>query len=273
MSASEPFLRHADTQARVNWSEGLETLHEESSRDHFIDVQTRREILAHLAHLPPRPVIVDVGCSTGYLLEDLQAAHARATLIGIDLIASGLRKAHALVPRARLLQADVCDLPLDDASVDAVVSANLFEHVPEDVEGLREVLRVLRPGAVAVVVVPSQPRLYDYYDRFLGHERRYARGEMARKARGVGLEVIADYHLGSLLYPMFWLVKRRNRRRFSQIAGDALERRVAHDIARTSGSRAGDLACRAEARLLRAGVRLPYGIRGLTVMRRPAGGS
>ena len=39
--------------------------------------------------------------------------------------------------------------------------------------------RILRPGARAVIVVPAGPGTYDYYDRFLGHERRYARGELA----------------------------------------------------------------------------------------------
>ena len=59
---------------------------------------------------------------------------------------------------------------------------------------------MLRPGAAAVLVIPTGPGLYDYYDRFLHHERRYARGEMADKARGVGLRVEADLHLGSVVF-------------------------------------------------------------------------
>ena len=121
-------------------------------------------------------MIVDLGCSTGYLLEQLAAAHPDGLLIGVDLVASGLRKAHRHVPTARLLQADVCALPLEDASVDAAVSANLLEHVPDDRAALAELRRVLRAGARAVFVVPAGPGNYDYYDRFLGHERRYGRG-------------------------------------------------------------------------------------------------
>lgn len=262
------FLTYVD-RSSVNWSEELEDLHEESSREHFIDVWTRRAMLAWIDALPERPVIADLGCSTGYLLDDLRAAHPDATLIGVDLIASGLRKAHALVPQARLLQADACELPLRDSSLDAALSANLLEHLPDDVSALMELRRALRPGALAVVVVPAHPGVYDYYDRFLGHERRYGNGELAAKARGVGLEVLRDVHLGSLLYPPFWLVKQRNRRRFAQLDGEALRRRVAGDIAGTGHSRAGALACRLEEWMLRAGLRLPFGIRGLTVLRRP----
>src|SRR2546423_258105 len=83
----------------------------------------------------------------------------------------------------------VRDLPLGEASVDAVVSATLLEHVPDDRRVLTELRRVLRPGAPAVVVVPAGPGLYDYYDRFLGHRRRYGRGELAARARSVGLQV------------------------------------------------------------------------------------
>jgi ubiquinone/menaquinone biosynthesis C-methylase UbiE len=265
------FLSYVPAAHAVNWSDGLEQLHEESSRTHFLDVWTRRAMLARLGELPPACTVLDVGCSTGHLLEDLHRNVPHARLIGVDLVANGLRKAHATIPQARLLQADACALPLADGSVDAVVSANLLEHVPDDVRALAEIFRVLRPGGRAVVVIPLGPGNYDYYDRFLCHERRYARGELARKARAVGLAVLEDICLGAVLYPAFWAVKQRNRRRYEQLRGEALERRVAHDIERTNDSMFGRIACRLEEGLLDRGVRLPFGIRGLTVLSRVAG--
>ncbi len=266
---SEPFASHVDADHAVNWSAELEELHEESSRTHFIDVWTRRAMLARIGPIPERATIVDVGCSTGYLLENLRAAHPDADLIGVDLVASGLRKAAENVPSARLLQADACELPLDDGIADAVVSANLLEHVPDDRRALAEMSRILRPGARAVVVVPAGPGTYDYYDRFLGHERRYARGEIAGKARAAGLSVVEDAFLGAPLYPAFWAVKQRNRRMRGHLEGAALEARVSRDIAGTKDSAVGRVACRVEERMLAQGFRLPFGIRGLTVLQRP----
>jgi SAM-dependent methyltransferase len=265
----DPYLRYAADGQEVNWSEDLEELHAEETRDHFIDVWTRRAMLERLGPLPAGGVIVDLGCSTGYLLQDLRAAYPDARLVGVDLIESGLRTAHEVVPDARLLQADVCALPLEDASVDAAMSANLLEHVPDDTAALAELYRVLAPGARGVLVVPAGPGSYDYYDRFLGHERRYRRGELAGKARRVGLEVLEDAHLGSVLFPAFWLVKQRNRRLHEHLQGEALKARVASDIAGTRDTPIGHLACRLERELLSRGVRLPFGIRGLTVVRRP----
>jgi SAM-dependent methyltransferase len=265
----QPYLSYVDGEQDVNWSAGLEALHQESSRSHFLDEWTRAAMLARLDALGAGAVVVDLGCSSGYLLADLRAAYPGATLVGLDLVAAGLRRAHVIVPDARLVQADACRLPLADASVDAAVSANLLEHVADDARALTEIARVLRPGARAVLAVPAGPGLYDYYDRFLGHQRRYARGELAAKARAAGLEVVEDGYLGSLLYPAFWLVKRLNRRRHDHLRGAALEARAAADIAATHDSRFGRLAWRMEEALGRRGARPPFGIRGLTVVRRP----
>lgn len=261
-----PLLSYAGPDA-VNWSDDLEGLHEEASRTHFLDVWTRESILEQIGELPPEAVIVDLGCSTGHLLADLRIARPDATLLGVDLVAAGLKKAHATTPSARLLQADACDLPLGDESVDAIVSANLLEHIPDDRRALAEVRRVLKPGSRAVFVVPAGPGTYDYYDRFLGHERRYARGELAEKGTGVGLELVGDRHIASLLYPAFWLVKQRNRRWHGQLEGDALAARVARDIANTRDSRVGRTLRRVEEGLR---VPLPFGVRNVVVFRRPA---
>ncbi len=271
-----PYLSYVEGQEagqeEVNWSADLEQLHVKTSRDHFMDVWTRGAILERLGPLSADGVIVDLGCSTGYLLEDLLAVRPEARLVGVDMVESGLRTAHRNIPSALLLQADVRRLPLEDASIDAAVSANLLEHVDDDQKALSELHRVMRPGGRAVLVVPTSPGSYDYYDRFLGHVRRYARGELADKARRAGMEVLEDVHLGSLLFPAFWLTKQRNRHLHGRLEGGDLEARVAADIAATGDSRIGRWAWGVERRLLAHGIRLPWGIRGLTVVRRPEGG-
>lgn len=266
----EPFLSYVPDEYAVNWSEELEQLHEEASRTHFIEVWTRRAMLTRMGPLPAAPTVIDIGCSTGHLLSDLRACLPDATLIGVDLVAAGLRKAHVQVPDAQLLQADVCSLPVRDACVDLALSANLLEHVPDDQRALSEIARILRPGGRAVIVIPVNPGSYDCYDRLLGHERRYARGELARKASGAGLTVLQDVHLGAPLFPAFWAVKQHNRMRHEHLRGDALEEKVKSDMERTADSTFGHLACRLEELLLKRGVRLPFGIRGLTVLERPS---
>lgn len=266
---AQPFLSYVADEPSPNWSEELEVLHEGASRRHFLDRWTRNAIVTRLGSLAPRGTLVDIGCSTGYLLEDVVAAFPTVHAFGVDLVASGLGKAHTRLPDVRLLQADACAIPIGDRSVDAVVSANLLEHVPNDVRVLQECARILKPAARAVIVVPASPDTYDYYDRFLGHERRYARRELAQKCVTAGLEVLEDGYIGGLVYPAFWLVKQRNRRRYGALAGDALRRRVSEDIRHTRDSRLGELSWGIENRAARAGLRLPFGIRSLVVVRKP----
>jgi len=268
-AAGEPYLAY-ETAIDVNWSAELEALHEEASRHHFMDVATRQGILDGIrGHVSPDDVVLDIGCSTGFLLEDLRALYPAATLVGLDLVAEGLRKAHAGVPEALLLLADCTRVPLPDRSVGAIVSANVLEHVADDRAALGEMQRMLRPGARAAVVVPAGPDLYDYYDRFLGHERRYARGELAAKGREAGLRVVQDATIGGFLYPAFWAVKKRNRRRHRDPSAEERQRLVAQDIARTESSSVGAALCRIERALRQRGASLPFGVRSLVVFERP----
>jgi SAM-dependent methyltransferase len=250
------------TDVVANWSEDLEALHQEVSRDHAIEVLTRTVMLDRLASLKHDAIVADVGCSTGYLLDDALRRFPRA--VGFDLTLSGLRHCGG-----RAAQADVIGLPLGHGSVDGILSANLLEHVPDDHGALAEIRRVLRPGGLAVLVVPAGPGVYDYYDRFLHHERRYARHELATKALGAGFVVVEDTHIGCLVYPPFWAVKKINRIRFDDLKGDALRDRVDHDYRTTNESKAFAALCRLEAALHTRHVQLPVGIRSMTVIRRP----
>ena len=179
----EPFLSYVEEDHAVNWSDELEELHEESSRTHFIDVWTRGAMLSQTWRAPTHPLIADLGCSTGYLLEDLRAAYPQRNSgrRGFRWLRSA--QGSRMCPMRAWCRPISVHLPLGEPSVDAVVSANVLEHVPDDrARSPRYVASCVR-APPALLVVPAGPRIYDYYDRFLGHERRYAPGELALKAR------------------------------------------------------------------------------------------
>jgi SAM-dependent methyltransferase len=270
-SPGTPFRSYLTPDTGVNWSAALEELHLEGTRDHWIDSWTREAALTALAvdRLGPDPVIADLGCSSGHLLDDLARQVPGAVLIGIDAVPDGLARAAALVPAAILCHASVTELPLPDSSVDGIVALNLLEHVPDDDLALREMARVLRPGGRAAIVIPRGPELYDVYDQTLQHERRYASGELTRKAVRAGLVRRDRISIGSVVFPGFWLVKKRNRLRHSGLAPEQAEALVASSIEDTQTSRVGALATTTERALVRRGVRVPFGIRELLLVERP----
>ena len=59
---------------------------------------------------------------------------------------------------------DMTDVPFKDGAFDLIVCVHVLEHVPDDRQAMREMVRVLRPGGVALLLVPivlEQPTLED----------------------------------------------------------------------------------------------------------------
>jgi predicted SAM-dependent methyltransferase/predicted Zn-ribbon and HTH transcriptional regulator len=57
-------------------------------------------------------------------------------------------------------QLDLTNMPSVAAgSVDLLVAADVLEHVPDHIQGMREILRVLAPGGCAILTVPQQDNL------------------------------------------------------------------------------------------------------------------
>jgi ubiquinone/menaquinone biosynthesis C-methylase UbiE len=53
------------------------------------------------------------------------------------------------------LQADMQDIPIQNDSVDTVVSFETIEHVPDPVKALHEVYRILKPGGKLFLTTPN----------------------------------------------------------------------------------------------------------------------
>lgn len=79
-------------------------------------------------------------------------------------------------------------LPFRDGSFDLVLALEVLEHVEEDVLMLRELVRVLRPGGIAVVSVPLHMDRWSPIDEACAHVRRYEPNELLGKLRDAGLE-------------------------------------------------------------------------------------
>jgi SAM-dependent methyltransferase len=203
------------------WSNTLTRMHEEAAGpDHPIDRLSRAWAVSALRrHVQSNsPVLLEVGCSSGFLLRELHEQWPAATTIGADFVREPLERLAAAVNDIPLMQFDLVRCPLPSECVDAVVLLNVLEHIDKDRAAMRHAVRVLKPGGIAIVEVPAGPHLYDVYDEYLQHCRRYSAASLASLMVDAGLELLHQSHLGFILYPAFALVKRRNRRH----AGDSL---------------------------------------------------
>jgi SAM-dependent methyltransferase len=212
------------------WSEDLTLFHEEVAGDgqHPIDVASRRRarraLKQHLHDSTERNAILEVGCSSGFLLHDLVTDWPGSLVIGSDYIPGPLNRLAERVPTLPLLRFDLVKCPLPSASLNAVVLLNVLEHIEDHKSATAQVARILKPGGVAVIEVPAGPHLYDAYDEYLRHFRRYRLDELCRMVEAAGLRVVDRSHLGFLIYPAFALTKRRNRGALH--ASEAVQRAV-----------------------------------------------
>ena len=62
-------------------------------------------------------------------------------------------------PSQAMLAADLTALPFADSSFDAIVCSHVLEHIPDDRAAMRELWRVLRPGATAYLQHPVDDAL------------------------------------------------------------------------------------------------------------------
>jgi ubiquinone/menaquinone biosynthesis C-methylase UbiE len=101
--------------------------------------------------------ILDIGCGTGRLLRAAAERWPRARLLGVDAAEGMVEVARRLTPSASVHQGVAEALPLADASVGLVFSTISFHHWKDQAAGLREVVRVLRPGGWFCLADPTLP--------------------------------------------------------------------------------------------------------------------
>jgi ubiquinone/menaquinone biosynthesis C-methylase UbiE len=103
------------------------------------------------------PAILEVGPGPGHLAARLLALLPDGHWTGVDIdramLAAAKRRLaeEGLESRSSAVEGDVTALPFDDVTFDLVVSSLSAHHWPDATAGFREIRRVLRPGAVALV--------------------------------------------------------------------------------------------------------------------------
>jgi SAM-dependent methyltransferase len=102
-------------------------------------------------------VILDCACGRGFYLNMFRYV-SQCKLLGLELDWPVIEKAKRNVghlPNLLLNNANIYTLPYADNTFDAVILSEILEHIDRDVDGLREVYRVLKPGGVVAITVPN----------------------------------------------------------------------------------------------------------------------
>jgi len=117
-----------------------------------------------VSRLPVGPVdaVLDVACGTAAVALEL-VRQKGCSVVGVDQSPEMLAEAGRRVggdQRVRLVEASAEQLPFGDASFDGLTAAYLLRYLNDLPAGLRELGRVLRPGATAALLdfgIPPGP--------------------------------------------------------------------------------------------------------------------
>ncbi len=138
----------AERKPQLDYSQQMAAMLDEEKRR-----QKAAKILAVLRHALGRPDLtgltaLDVGCSAGYIADEL--AGAGATTHGVDIDEGGIARARERFgKRVEFHLSDAEHLPFADGSVDVVVLNHIYEHVVDPAAVVAEIHRVLSDQGVA----------------------------------------------------------------------------------------------------------------------------
>jgi len=104
--------------------------------------------------------LLDSGCGTGHHMADLRRRGYEVT--GVDASKEMLEHARANNPDSVVLEADVDDVPLPDASFDIILSIEVLRHLPSSAKSISEKARLLKPGGFCLVTATPLLNLNAY---------------------------------------------------------------------------------------------------------------
>ena len=167
-----------------------------------------RSLHAHMqreldaARLPADATILDAGCGTGGLIFRLRPHAPQRQWIGLDFSPMACELARqrlgSVIP---IHHASITAIPLSDASVDAIVTADVLCQIEDARPAVAEFARLLRPGGLLVVNVPAYMWMWSYHDDAVHTRHRFNRREIAAILHAEHFAVSRLTHLNALAFP------------------------------------------------------------------------
>lgn len=180
----------------------------EMERNHWW-YKGRREIIGKItsSYMTSPVKILDAGCGAGGTMEYMSRY---GSVIGVDI--SQKMVEHCRNMGMPVYCTSVSELPFPDKEFDLVFCLDVLEHIPDEKQALKELIRVVRPGGIMVFTVPAFTWLWGHHDILNNHCRRYNFGELPGLLANCDLSIERVTYFNFFLLAPIWLVRRLGRK-------------------------------------------------------------
>ncbi len=171
--------------------------------EHWWFKSRRKYLLDLVKNAPKDSKILDIGCSSGIFLKDLEALGFKLeNLYGIDISDSAIENCKANGIQNSFVM-DAQNITLTE-SFDIIIASDCLEHLEDDKKALKNWKSLLKIGGTMYVFVPAYMSLWSYHDTINMHYRRYTNEELKSKLVAENLSVEkASYWNFFLFIPVY----------------------------------------------------------------------
>jgi phospholipid N-methyltransferase len=145
-------------------------------------------------------LVLEAGCGVGAQTKIITRKNPHSNFISIDLSEQSLKEGEKLaetlkITNVKFQQADIFNLPFEDATFDSVLVCFVLEHLSDPMQALHELLRVLKINGTLITIEGDHGSTFFYPD-----------SQMARRA--INCQVVpqkqdgGNSNIGRELYPL-----------------------------------------------------------------------
>jgi 2-polyprenyl-3-methyl-5-hydroxy-6-metoxy-1,4-benzoquinol methylase len=176
-----------------------EKIYHDVETNHWWFKSRRNYLMDLLKNASKDSKILDIGCSSGIFLKDLEKLGFNPNnLFGIDIS----KKAISNCKKSGLQNTFVMDAQEINLKeqFDIIIASDCLEHLQEDEKALQNWKTLLKPNGTMYVFVPAFTSLWSYHDTINQHFRRYTKNQLKRKLEKQGLKIQKASYWNFLLF-------------------------------------------------------------------------
>lgn len=179
--------------------ESYEKKYHEIEKNHFWFKARRKYILQLLKPFPNNISILDIGCSSGILLNELKDYGFNINnLYGIDISSKAIENCKDNGLKNSFVM-DAQNIILNK-TFDVIIASDCLEHIEDDEKAIKKWCDLLKPDGFLHVFVPAYELLWSNHDEVNMHYRRYTKKELNNKLKKNGFEITKTGYWNFLLF-------------------------------------------------------------------------